>query len=156
MPSADDDSINYRPTILASALFRTGSALSVGLGVAAIAWTIMVGPADAGLGALVATPMFVAFGILLWRMAEVGLRVSERDLTIVNIVGIRRLQWDEIDRFDAGRAYWGISAVLRDGGRVTINAIQKSNIASATGTPTRADEVATELNRLLASRRDRD
>jgi hypothetical protein len=58
---------------------------------------------------------------------------DERGVQLVNYLSKKQFLWNEIDRFEVGFAYWGISLVPRSGTPVRVNAIQKPNLATTLG-----------------------
>ena len=153
MRPLDEDAVTHRLGRSTRLLLILLAFVMFGFAVFSLAVPIWGGASDeGGYWQIGLTPVFAGFGVLAWRMAFVRLSVSEDGLTIVNVLRTRRLRWREIKVFEVGWAYAGISAVLHDGGSVTINAIQKSNLSHSTGKITRADQVVSELNRLLGAR----
>ena len=92
-----------------------------------------------------------AIGMLLWRFAQLSLRVDETGLTVRNLVHVRRLEWAEVlaVRFGGGQPW--VTLDLADGETVAVMAIQRAD-----GPRGQAD--ATRLATLVAlhSRTERD
>lgn len=94
-----------------------------------------------------------ALGILQLCVLRARVVADDTGVEIVNYVSRRRYPWDEVDRFEVGFAYWGITLVPRSGPPVKVNAIQKTNLYHWLGKRGRADRVVEELNALLAAHR---
>jgi Bacterial PH domain len=93
-----------------------------------------------------------AFVVLMWRQSRLEVVVQDTGLHVVNYLSTFRVPWDSIERFDSSFGYWGIRVMMKDGRSVTLNAIQKWNIAAWLNRLTRADKIANELNERLARR----
>ena len=138
-----------------------GGTLAVALSAFAIAMPIGAGIAiandagGAGIGVevfwVVVGEVLVALGAwFFWRATLARIEANEVGLIVVNYTHTVRLAWDQIESFEVGGGYFGIAARLRDGHVLTLNAIQKANAATWTGTKTRAVWVVAELNALRA------
>jgi hypothetical protein len=70
-------------------------------------------------------------------------------LLIVNTLRRHRVPLAEIDRFEIGRNYLGITMYRNDGTRLVIHGVQKPNIAHWLRRRTKADEIVDELNEVV-------
>jgi len=102
-----------------------------------------------GYWGLASAALFGMIGILLWRMVFAHITVDDTHVIVANILSTRRIPLEEVEGFEVSYAYWGVSAILRDGRMVVINAIYKSNVAHFGRFPTRADRIVGELNDIL-------
>ena len=91
------------------------------------------------------------FGILQLLVLRARVVADDAGVEIVNYVSRRRIAWDDIERFEVGFAYWGITLVPRSGPPMKVNAIQKTNLYHWLGRRGRADRVVEELNALMLS-----
>lgn len=148
------DDVVYQPgSILRTLLYLLALILS-GFTLAvfgATLWVVSVTDGSEAVWGLASAAVCASFALATWRVARVRLSVGEHGLTIVNVISTRQLPWENIARFEVGWAYWGVSAVLRDGRSVLTNALQKSNVAHVGRRWTHADDVVEELNRILDS-----
>jgi Bacterial PH domain len=143
----------YRPTIVTRVVL-------VSLGVAVVLLSLFVlavaSFADGSDRERLWTILFAlalgVLGALQLFLMRVRLVADDDGVEIVNYVSRRRFRWDQIDRFEVGFAYWGISLVPRSGPPVKVNAVQKTNLYHWLGRPGRADTIVAELNGLLAER----
>jgi hypothetical protein len=87
-----------------------------------------------------------AFAVLMWRQSRLRIVANEECLTVVNYLSTSHLPWTSIDRFDSSTGYFGIRAIMKDGRIVSLNAVQKWNLAVWLHRLTRADVIANELN----------
>jgi hypothetical protein len=94
--------------------------------------------------------VFAGAILLLLRVKVVA---NDQGVEVANYVSRRRFAWNEIERFEVGFAYWGVSLVPRLGPPIKLNAIQKSNLYHWMHKEGRADRAVAELNAILASRR---
>jgi hypothetical protein len=78
--------------------------------------------------------------------------VADHDgIQVVNYVSRRRFAWDDIERFEVGFAYWGVTLVPRSGAPIKLNAVQKSKACHWMHKRGRADIAVDELNTFLAA-----
>jgi hypothetical protein len=87
-----------------------------------------------------------AFAALMSRQSRLRIVANEEDLTVVNYLSRFHLPWTSIARFDSSTGYFGIRAIMKDGRIVSLNAVQKWNLAVWLHRLTRADVIANELN----------
>jgi hypothetical protein len=88
---------------------------------------------------------FVAFGC--WRAATARFMVEEERFVIRNYFKTWRIPIRDVITFEVGDAY-GIRAVLKSGGSIQINAIQRSE--RWMGTRVRQEDAVKALNELVA------
>jgi hypothetical protein len=70
-------------------------------------------------------------GTLLWRFAQLSLRVDESGLTVRNVIHTRQLEWPEVVsvRFGGGQPW--VTLDLADGDTVAVMAIQRADAERA-------------------------
>ena len=127
-------------------------AIVTGLFVIAVASFADGGDAERALTIAIALGI-TALGLLQLFVLRARGVADDAGVEIVNYTWRRRVAWDEIDRFEVGFAYWGITLVPRSGPPVKMNAIQKTNLYHWLGKRGRADRVVEELNALLEEHR---
>ena len=127
-------------------------AIVTGLFVIAVASFADGGDAERALTIAIALGI-TALGLLQLFVLRARVVADDAGVEIVNYTSRRRVAWDEIDRFEVGFAYWGITLVPRSGPPVKMNAIQKTNLYHWLGKRGRADRVVEELNALLGEHR---
>ncbi|HEX6400706.1 MAG TPA: PH domain-containing protein [Actinomycetota bacterium] len=127
-------------------------AIVTGLFVIAVASFADGGDAERALTIAIALGI-TALGLLQLFVLRARVVADDAGVEIVNYTSRRRVAWDEIDRFEVGFAYWGITLVPRSGPPVKMNAIQKTNLYHWLGKRGRADRVVEELNALLEEHR---
>lgn len=101
-----------------------------------------------GLGTVV---MFVAFGLLFWRMATLRLLVRADMVEVRNYFRTHRFPLSHVAAFEVGFGVYGIDVQLTTGKKVRINVIQKNSWAIGLGKRTKADALVDELNQLVGS-----
>jgi hypothetical protein len=144
----------YRQTLAARIALGALGVAAVLLGAFLLAVASFADGSDAErLWTIVVALPILALGVLQLLVLRAKLVVDDAGVEVVNYVSRRRFRWDEIDRFEVGFAYWGISLVPPTGPPVKVNAVQKTNLYHWLHRPGRADRVVEELNALLAERR---
>jgi hypothetical protein len=144
----------YRQTLGARIALGALGVGSVLLGVFLLAVASFADGSDAErLWTIVVALAIVALGVLQLLVLRAKLVVDEAGVEVVNYASRRRFRWEEVDRFEVGFAYWGISLVPRTGPPVKVNAVQKTNLYHWLHRRGRADRIVEELNALLAERR---
>lgn len=88
----------------------------------------------------------VAGAWFAWRSTRLGIVADHEGLLVRNWFGDHRIAIVDIAGFEVGSGYVGIAVRLRDGTGVTMNAVQKTNMARWLGRRVRADDVVAELN----------
>jgi len=94
----------------------------------------------------------LVFAGAMFLLFRVKVEANDTGVEVVNYVSRSRFAWNEIERFEVGLAYWGVSLVPRSGRPIRLNAIQKSNLYHWMHKVGRADRAVGELNAILASR----
>ena len=146
VPEDDDPRRVYRSRF-AHALFLPSVVVVVALG--AVLSAASDSNADLRRGLVLYAPLAAVWCFLLYRMRRSRIEVRPDAVTIRNNFGpVLEVPWRDIDGFDEG-GYWGIDLVLHTGGRLTMNAVQKSSIARLTNARAKADDVVDELNEYL-------
>jgi hypothetical protein len=98
---------------------------------------------------LVLAVMFVGVGVGMFRVGVWPALIATSDgLVIRNPVRRHVVAWEDIERLEPG--YYGIVIFRRHGRPVIAVAVQKSNVASATGVIARADRVIAKLEAIAA------
>jgi hypothetical protein len=144
----------YRYTLGVRLLLGAAGILIVSLGLFLLLVASFADGPDAERAWTVALAVLtIVLGVLqLWFM-RAKLVADDDGVEIVNWFSRRRFTWSEIDRFEVGFAYWGVSVVPAEGPPVKVNAVQKPNLLHWMGKRGRADRIVDELNALLADRR---
>jgi hypothetical protein len=146
VPEDDEPRRVYRSRF-AHALFLPSVVVVVALG--AVVAAASDSNADVRRGLVLYAPLAAVWCFLLHRMNRSRIEVRPEAVTIRNNFGpVLEVPWRDIDGFDEG-GYWGIDLVLRTGGRLTMNAVQKSSFARLTNKRTGADDVVDQLNGYL-------
>jgi hypothetical protein len=144
----------YRPMLpLRIGLGLTGAAFTAFGAVASFAAVFSDQSASGRLVIAGAAIFFGGLGVLQFFMMRARLVADDAGVEVVNYLTRRRFRWNEVDRFEVGFAYYGISLVPRFGSPLKVNAIQKTNLYHWLGKEGRADRIVDELNALLADRR---
>jgi hypothetical protein len=144
----------YRPTLAGRVLFGLLSAAFALLGLVGVAVASFGdGTSAERIAIFVPAALFVAFGCLLLFFLRVRVVADDRGVDVVNYLSRQGFGWDEIDRFEVGFAYLGISLVPLRAAPIKVNAIQKTNLYHWLKKRGRADRIVDELNELLAQRR---
>jgi hypothetical protein len=94
----------------------------------------------------------LVFAGVLFLLLRVKVEANDWGVEVVNHVSRRRFAWNEIERFEVGFAYWGVSLVPRSGPPIKLNSIQKSNLYHWMHKEGRADRAVAELNAIRAAR----
>lgn len=144
----------YRPTLVVRVLLGVlGVVLLVlGLFILTVASFADGGPTERAVTVAIAVAVLVLSSLQLY-LLRARLTADDVGVDVVNYSSRRRFRWDEIDRFEVGFAYFGVSLVPRTGAPLRVNAIQKPNLLHWLGRRGRADRIVDELNALLAERR---
>ena len=146
VPEDDEPRRVYRSRF-AHALFLPSVVVVVALG--AVVGAASDTDADLRRGLVLYAPLAVVWCFLLYRMRRSRIEVRPDAITIRNNFGpALEVPWRDIEAFDEG-GYWGIDLVLHTGGRLVMNAVQKSSMARLTNARARADDVVDELNDYL-------
>ena len=95
---------------------------------------------------------FIVLGALQLFLLRARVVATDEGIEVVNYFSRHRFRWEEIDRFEVGFAYFGITVVPKQGPPIKANAIQKSNLYHWLKQQGRADRIVLELNGLLAER----
>jgi Bacterial PH domain len=144
----------FRPTLAARIALGVLGVVAVlaGLFVLAVA-SFADGSTEERVLTIVVAVLVIALGVLQLFLLRVRLVADDDGVEVVNYLSRRRYAWEEIDRFEVGYAYLGITFVPWTGPPIKVNAVQKTNLYHWLRKPGRADRVVEELNGLLAERR---
>ena len=120
---------------------------------AAIAFPLLLIPLGAVAGLtpfdlVVLAGLSGAMGAAGWRMGDTGVYPRPEGLRVVNFFRTRTFGWDEVDHVEVEDFPSGSTLVTRDGERIRMTALQKSN-PLLTGDDTKVDELVAELNALV-------
>jgi hypothetical protein len=143
----------YRPMTGARVLgwvFAFGIAF-LGLAIAFVS-VVSMASEDVSRQGLTVGLVCLVFAGVIFLLLRVKVEANDLGVEVVNYVYRRHFAWNEIERFEVGFAYWGVSLVPRSGPPIRLNAIQKSNLYHWTHRKGRADRAVEELNVILASR----
>lgn len=144
----------YRSTTIARVLLGVLGVGIVLLGLFLLAVASFADGSDAERAATIAVALaFVLLGGLQLFLLRAKLVVDDGGVEVVNWFSRRRFRWDEIDRFEVGFAYFGVSLVPRTGAPMKVNAVQKTNLYHWLGKGGRADRIVDELNERLVAER---
>jgi hypothetical protein len=147
--------VTYRPTVAGRVGAVVALALLVIFGGGFLVALVANPPDDPG--ALVSFSVFqlvflAVFGGTMVGLLRARIVADDAGVTVVNYLSTKRFRWDEIDRFEVGFAYWGITLVPRAGSPMKVNAVQKANLYHWLGVRRRADRIVDELNAILRAR----
>jgi hypothetical protein len=143
----------YRPTRIGRVLFGLLSAAFALFGLVGVAVASFSDEASGErIGILFPAALFVALGCLMLFSLRVRIVADDRGVEVVNYASRHRFRWEEIDRFEVGFAYFGITVVPKQGPPIKANAVQKSNLYHWLRQQGRADRIVEELTGLLVER----
>ena len=138
---------------LGLAASRLGTAVGTLASVEAVAWAFAWPDADRLAAALVAA-LGLCVALMVWRVGiHPSLAATETGLVIRNPLETVRVPWADLVEASAG--FDGITISRLSAPPTTIWAVQKSNLSTWRGAPTRADDVAATIQ-VLASARGRN
>jgi hypothetical protein len=141
----------YRPTRIGRVLFGLLSAAFALFGLVGVAVASFSDEASGErIAILFPAALFVASGCLMLFSLRVRIVADDRGVEVVNYVSRHRFRWEEIDRFEVGFAYFGITVVPKQGPPIKANAVQ--NLYHWLKQQGRADRIVGELNGLLVER----